>query len=115
MVLLGCGEPRDRAALRRANPPTVADPSRPLPAIPIAGSGPHDHDRSTASGPAHVTPLGLLLRHQIIRVGLDEQLHEHRLHHVLPLADGCIAGAWSEDSAWAVIHPWTADASQHRE
>jgi len=53
--------------------------------IPVTGGGPHDYGRPIAPGPACAVPLDLLLfGQQIIGVGLDEQLHEHRMHDVLP-------------------------------
>ena len=59
--------------------------SAPLrPEIPITGGGPHDHGRPMALGSACAAPLDLLLGQQIIGVGLDEQLHEHRMHDALP-------------------------------
>ncbi len=48
--------------------------------FPIAGVGPHEYGRPIALGPACAPPLDLLLSQQIIGVGLDEQLHEHRMH-----------------------------------
>ena len=66
--------------------------SSPLrPEIPITGDGPHDNGRSIAPGPARAAPLDLLLGQQIIGVGLDEQLHEHRMHDAPP--PGALGGA----------------------
>ena len=57
----------------------------PRPEIPITGGRPHDCGRSIAPGPARAAPLDLLLLgQQIIGVGLDEQLHEHRMHDAPP-------------------------------
>jgi len=53
--------------------------------IPVTGGGPHKYGRRPiAPGPARAAPLGLLLGQQIIGVGLEEQLHEHRMHDALP-------------------------------
>jgi hypothetical protein len=58
---------------------------------PLRFEGADDHDRSGSPGPAHAAPP-VLLGHQVIGVGLEEQLYEHRVHDVPPQADGCILG-----------------------
>jgi hypothetical protein len=50
------------------------------PEIPIRGGGPHDYGRPIALGPERAAPFDLLLGRHIIGVGLNEQLHEHRMH-----------------------------------
>jgi hypothetical protein len=60
----------------------LSSPSRPE--IPITGGGPHDCGRSVAPGPARAAPIVLHLGQQIIGVGLDEQLHERRMHDAPP-------------------------------
>ena len=56
-------------------------PSRPV--LPVTGGGPDGHGRSGSPGPPRAAPP-VLLGQQVIGVGLDEQLHEHRVHNVPP-------------------------------
>jgi hypothetical protein len=48
--------------------------------LPVTGGGPHRHGRP---GPAR-TASPVLLGEQVIGVGFDEQLYEHRVHDVPP-------------------------------
>ena len=79
--------------------------------IPIMTGGLHGYGRPIAPGPARAAPLGLLLGQQVIGVGLDEQLHEHRVHDApspLPrqaaVLVACRALHRSEDRARPLIH-----------
>jgi hypothetical protein len=54
--------------------------SRPL---PDTGGRPDDHRRPGTPGPARPAPP-ILREQQVIGVGLDEQLYEHRVHGVPP-------------------------------
>src|SRR6266705_1827521 len=77
------------AALPGKQPRTangLSSPSRPE--IPITGGRPHDDGRPVAPGLARAAAPVLLLGQQIIGVGLDEQLHERRMHDALPVAGG---------------------------
>src|SRR6516165_8466226 len=47
----------------------------------IAGGEPDGHDRPGSPGPAHTAPTVLLGR-QVLGVGVDKQLFEHRVHDV---------------------------------
>ena len=69
---------------RSCRPKSVlADRLRPRPVLPVRRGGP-DHDgRSGSPGPVCAAPP-VLLRHQVIGVGLDEQFFEHRVHGVPP-------------------------------
>src|SRR6516225_7767251 len=58
--------------------------SRPRPVLPV-WSGPDDHGWPGSPGPAHAA-LPILLGRQVIGVGLDKQLFEHRVHAVPPQA-----------------------------
>jgi hypothetical protein len=51
--------------------------------LPVSGGGPHGHGQSGSPGPARMAPP-VLLGQQIIGVGFDEQLYEHRVHDVPP-------------------------------
>ena len=58
--------------------------SRPRP-VPPGWSGPDDHGWPGSPGPAHAA-LPILPGRQVIGVGLDKQLFEHRVHDVPPQA-----------------------------
>jgi hypothetical protein len=60
---------------------------RPRPALPGAGGGPDDHGRPGSPGPGYAAPP-VLLGEQVIGVGLDEQLSEHRVHRGLLAVPG---------------------------
>jgi hypothetical protein len=62
--------------------------SRPRPLLAVAGGGPDDQGRAGSPGPADAA-LPVLLGQQVIGVGLDEQLFEHRVHDVPPRVDDC--------------------------
>src|SRR5262245_65258118 len=49
----------------------------------MAGGGPDGHGRPGSPGPAHTAPPVLFGR-QVLGVGVDEQLFEHRVHDVPP-------------------------------
>ena len=65
--------------------------SRPRPALPVTG-GSDDQGRPRPPGPAYAVPP-VLLGQQVIGIGLDEQLFEHRVHDVPPRVGSCILGA----------------------
>jgi len=52
--------------------------------LPVTGCVPHGHGRSDSPGPARMAPPRVLLGQDVIGVGLDEQLYEHRVHDVPP-------------------------------
>ena len=83
---LGLGAPngrRGRQQTGRAGTPPGGtagrSPVTAAAALPGAGGGPDDHGRPGSPGPGHAAPP-VLLGEQVIGVGLDEQLSEHRVH-----------------------------------
>jgi hypothetical protein len=85
----------------------LSSPSRPE--IPITGGGLYDYGWPIALGPARAAPLDLLLGQQIIGVGLDEQLHEHRMHDAPSPGPAVLVACHAlhrvEDRARPLIHP----------
>jgi hypothetical protein len=61
--------------------------------MPVTGGGPQGYGRPIAPGPARAAPPDFLLGQQIVGVGVDEQLHEHRMHDVLPPGPAAVPAA----------------------
>ena len=63
----------------------------------LAGAGPYDHDRPGSPRPARAAPPVLLGR-QVFGIGLDKQLHKHRVHEVPPGSASLVPGPLSSES-----------------
>jgi len=71
----------------------------------VAGGGPDDHGRASSPGPVYAAPPVVLGR-QVIGVGFDEQLFEHRVHDVPPQAGEGAGGPAAAFAGTTRSSPW---------